>query len=513
MTDRIVPPCEAVAGDSRRVGARYRHLIARMLWSLVWATAAFFSATASATAAGRVAIAVEGPNGDRLRTELVSALPAGIDVIDDAKLAPALSRQRIRNLSAELANARRRPALTAKLRRAARAIGANAIVVGAVPAGKSRGGLELRLLVVRTAKKGAVVDETIRFSRGESRANRWRTVLGGALEDLGSASEQAAAAATKAEDEAAAKTEDAQPAEAQDKPEGQQEGKQAGKQVGKRAGKDAADSSAETSGDAEEGTEAEESQPAGNVTPTDALVVGFLGLDFGGRQFHYNQRITEANLRPYDLPESALLPATPGGALSIELYPLARYQIDWVRDVGVAFSGRYNLAKAKVGTTTLDTSWYAWEASLRGRYHLGARGASPSVGLELGLGQEVFKFNGAAALSDILPGVDYHYFRIGADGRIPTGMVDVIVGLAYRNVRKTGGSMRTIEGHFPRASISGMDAKVGAALKLREGLEARLTLTYVRFWASFNSNPGDPYIAGGALDHMIHADLGIAAYY
>jgi hypothetical protein len=269
----------------------------------------------------------------------------------------------------------------------------------------------------------------------------------------------------------------------------------------------------------EEAPESEDNV-AGAVTATDALVVGFLGLDLGSRQFHYNERITNANLRPYDLPNGALLPATPGAALSLELYPFARSSWSVVRDIGVAAYLDYNVAKAQVGTVALNTTWYSWDASLRGRLQLGARGASPVLGLEAGGGQVVFSFKGDPAMTDILPGVDYQYLRIGADGRVPVGRVAVVIGAGYRHLLTTTSptgqtvpAAGSVGDHFPRADIAGLDARIGGVLPLAEHIEARLVIRYIRYWAAFNSKPGDTYIAGGAVDQMLHAELGIAAFF
>ena len=145
---------------------------------------------------------------------------------------------------------------------------------------------------------------------------------------------------------------------------------------------------------------------------------------------------------------------------------------------------------------------------------------SPVIGLEGGGGQLVFAFKDTTGMADILPGVDYHYLRVGADGRIPVGPVAFIVGAGYRNLltRKgpTGATILaagSVGEHFPRASIAGMDARVGAALSLASNIEARLVIGYIRYWAAFNPMPDDTYIAGGAIDQMLSADLGIAAFF
>ncbi len=293
---------------------------------------------------------------------------------------------------------------------------------------------------------------------------------------------------------------------------------------GANNGEGEGDQAGEEDGDEEDEAETEEGV-AGDfpLSPAEALLVVFGGLDLGGRQFHYNQRITNATLRPFDLPQGALLPETPGAALTIELYPLARTSWTFARDVGVVSRLGYNLAKARLGTAELSTRWYSWDLALRGRVHLGTRGSSPSLGLEAGWGRLAFTFQDAAGttpVADLLPGVDYRFLRFGADGRWPMGELALIGGAGYRHLltqRGAGGATVPAAGsvgdHFPRADIQGLDARVGVTWRLSSWLEARLVLSYVRFWATFHSRPGDAYIAGGGLDQMLNADLGVAVWF
>ncbi len=489
--------------------ARQRRSVPGVLRLLSCALICCVTSTAQAGASGRVAISVDGLNGDRLRTELVSALPAGIEVLDEAKLGPALSRQRIGNVSAALGAPRRRKAVIAKLHKIARALGVEAVIVGAVPVRRNKGGLEVQLVTVRTSQKGAVIDETVRFARGESRAARWRKLLGDALDDLRVGAAPVAVEEVKDEEETAKNDEEGKGSSAAESSREAGEGQERQEeQEGKQR------KHAKGSKESAESEEAEEQGPTREgVSPANAFLVIFGGLDLGGRQFHYNQRLTNDTIRPFDLPQSALLPVSPGGALSAEFYPFATSSGTWARDVGVTAGGRYNLAKAKLGTTTLDTKWYSWDLNLRGRMFLGERGgSSPVVGLQAGLGQQVFAFKGATQTIDVLPGVNYRFLRIGADGRVPVGRVDVMVEAAFRHLLSNGD---IVGKHFPNASIAGLDGKIGAAFQFTKGFEARVVLNYVRFWASLNPSLTGPrtYVAGGALEQMVNLDLGVAAFF
>jgi hypothetical protein len=66
---------------------------------------------------------------------------------------------------------------------------------------------------------------------------------------------------------------------------------------------------------------------------------------------------------------------------------------------------------------------------------------------------------------------------------------------------------------FRDGSVGGMDLSVGVALPIKAGFEARLGFNYTRYFYSFYPNPGDPYIAGGALDEYIGFEIGAAHVY
>jgi len=251
-----------------------------------------------------------------------------------------------------------------------------------------------------------------------------------------------------------------------------------------------------------------------------AIIAGFLALDFGARQLHYRDRATNGNLRPYDLPNGPLFPVAPGVAASAELFPLASQPWPVVRDLGFAGRARYNFVSSKVGEIEPKTRWFAWEFDLRGRIPLGKPGSAPLLGIELGLGRDAFSFTAPDATQDILPSVDYYYLRLGADARIPIEFARLLVGVSYRHLdsrRGPDGSTVPAAGalgeHFPHATFSGFDCRLGVALPLTDHLEGRLLFNYVRYWAELQPAAGATYVAAGVTDQMLNADVGLAAFF
>jgi hypothetical protein len=55
--------------------------------------------------------------------------------------------------------------------------------------------------------------------------------------------------------------------------------------------------------------------------------------------------------------------------------------------------------------------------------------------------------------------------------------------------------------------IGGLDTSAGFTFALQRALELRLTGEYSRLWSTLNPEPGDPFIAGGALDFSWGATL------
>jgi hypothetical protein len=63
---------------------------------------------------------------------------------------------------------------------------------------------------------------------------------------------------------------------------------------------------------------------------------------------------------------------------------------------------------------------------------------------------------------------------------------------------------------FPEAKANGMDAGLMFGFAIPKGFEVRLGADYRRYGFSLNPVPGDPYVAGGALDQYWGFSIGLA---
>jgi hypothetical protein len=221
-------------------------------------------------------------------------------------------------------------------------------------------------------------------------------------------------------------------------------------------------------------------------------------IETGSRDFTYVDRLTPT-LRSYSLF------AAPLGVVDAELYPLARLGTPVLKDFGVTFDYAiaFGLSSADSGGTSVSTAWSMFDVGAHERIHVGRSGL---LGVHAGYGQMTYSFNGGLEATAELPGVQYRYVRGGADARVALGPFSVYGSGSYLDVLSTG-PMGT---YFARASVGGLEGRVGIARTLGSGFEVSLELAYTRFFYSLNPQPGDAYVAGGALDQMAFGSLGVA---
>ncbi|WP_433933944.1 hypothetical protein AB3662_05840 [Sorangium cellulosum] len=223
-------------------------------------------------------------------------------------------------------------------------------------------------------------------------------------------------------------------------------------------------------------------------------------LEIAGRTLSYSDLLSE-NLRTYSV-LGAFMPSVRG-----ELYPLARSALPVLRDLGVALSyaRAVGLDSTGAGGASLSTSWSRLHAGLKGRFRpAGQRG--PVLSATGGLCWIDFDVESADDPSRDAASVSYVTLRLGLDGRVPVGPVAIEAGAGYQAPLSTGG----LASYFRAPSAGGVDLRLAVAVPFAPGLEARAGASYKRFFYDFDSEPGDPYVAGGALDQLFGVHLGVA---
>jgi hypothetical protein len=458
---------------------RHPHALAALLAGAA-ATLGFggFGGIASADEGRKVVTLGEGPDGPAIVSGLTSKLGAPYSEGDSSSfrggLGPAPARSALLEAAAKKRD--RDADLVARVRRAQRKVHADRAILVLTEKTKNRTLVHV-WLVDAQGSGGAEVDEDVRVAVGSSIDDEvgaaWSAMAGsfqGAPEP--GPSEPPPAAAPPSSSTAASG-------------------------AGEAANASSASSASPGVGTADV---ASDTTPSTRGPRTRAGAFASVGLQVvgGSRHFSYVDRLT-GTLRPYDL---FVAPAVRIGA---DVYPFSHLNIPVVSGLGVQgdYSRAFGLSSEDASGASVGTSWQAFDVGLRDRV---AMGESFLLGVAGGFGDNAFSFDGAITPAEQLPSVDYKFLRAGIDGRYTGGDLSVRAAFGYRGVLSTG-PFGTL---FPRATVGGIDATIGVAKMVAPGIEVSVDLDYARFFYSLLPQPGDPYVAGGALDEMASLSVGLA---
>jgi hypothetical protein len=250
--------------------------------------------------------------------------------------------------------------------------------------------------------------------------------------------------------------------------------------------------------------------------PTAMVVLGG-GLELGGRDFHYSlSPANTANVRPHEIFPAPLI------WLGGELYPAAMTDVPFVRDLGIEVG--YAVAVGVDATSsdgrTFGTSWNRLLVGLR--YRIRTSDAEGSmIGLGFGYGRTAFAVEpedeAATSIAGEVATVDYEYLRLAGDLRIPIGPVSLLADVAYLAVVSAGEVYERFtpanRGTQGDASIGGVQLAAGLGIELTAGVELTAVFDYYRFFYAFSPEPGDQYVAGGALDQIFGVRFGVQYAY
>jgi len=178
-------------------------------------------------------------------------------------------------------------------------------------------------------------------------------------------------------------------------------------------------------------------------------------------------------------------------------------------DIGII--GGYSVlpfVSSTVGTTTLNTNFSGYAVGLRARMHPSGD-TGPQLGVSVSYASTIFGFDNAGALAGTLPSETYNSIRPALDGRVSFGNFSVLANVGFRFPISASGLTERFRG----PTVGGVDAELGGALVIAHGLELRLYASYERYFLAFKPTPGDAFVAGGALDELYGARVGIAYSY
>jgi hypothetical protein len=246
------------------------------------------------------------------------------------------------------------------------------------------------------------------------------------------------------------------------------------------------------------------SAPTAEVPRTPALAADLtlpvaLRLSVGGRAFSRRFYFTDDLFGALGGYRLRLAPAV---LVDAEWYPAAHFTSGLASALGLALGAEYALGLSSVAPdgTVYSTRVQRLRAALQVRFRPGAVELTPFAGFVW----QAFSVDDIPGLP--LPDVDVQGIRAGLSARAPLsgplGLTAHVAGIYPLSTGEIGSSA-----WFPRMVIGGLDTSVGITFALQRALELRLTGEYSRFWSTLNPEPGDPFIAGGALDFSWGATL------
>jgi hypothetical protein len=442
-----------------------RALPALLLTLTALVTTLLTSALAQAQTSKTIAVYIEGSDSDSVRASVLEIVPKTLKVMDADDFKTALGKAGAKGpFGGLLATPKKRDKLLDKVRKAAKASGVEAVVMGQVRKSKS-GGREVYLLYVDAIPGDLAVDEAVALKEGEQ-TSAIKGALGPSLEQL------APAETTKEPDK----------------------------------------TDTEVKPPTDTATPDEPDEPS-DFKPHDAATALFvLGVNFelGGRNFEYSDPLEgSTNLRPYSVFGAPLI------LVNGEVYPAAMTDIPVLNGLGITgtFAHAFGLQSATEGGEPIGTTYDRYGVGLRLRFRVGGEG-SPVIAASGGFGVLKFEYDDPtdATLVGALPDVSYKFLKGGVDGLIPVaGIVNIVAGFDYIGPLDAG----AVYDRFTMSSVGGIDVRIGLAFPVSMGFEARLMAEYTRMFYAFEpvAEPRDMYIAGGALDQYLGISAGAAYVY
>jgi hypothetical protein len=257
---------------------------------------------------------------------------------------------------------------------------------------------------------------------------------------------------------------------------------------------------ADTSGDDVDGELSAEVSTGAAAGRRPALEVS-VGIGMISRSLSYNDDIFAA-IPTYDLA------AAPTFVGSLDWYPAAHGSTGWLANLGLTadLELAYALDTETSEGATYDTSASGFHIGARQRFYLGRVDANATITY----GSQSFGFDdgGMGMAPAPVPDVTYDHLRFG--GGVRAGFVEKFgagLSAAYRHV--LGAGEMDEAGYFPRMDVAGIDAGAFATWALARRFELRVAFSVQRYFFSLNPEPGDAYIAGGAIDQYLGTSLSL----
>lgn len=235
-------------------------------------------------------------------------------------------------------------------------------------------------------------------------------------------------------------------------------------------------------------------ETGGRPSPLEVIV----GARAISRDYRYSDDLF-GSLRSYQLG------VAPAAFIALRWYPVAHASDGPLSHVGLVggYEQGFALKSQVEGGEELSTTMRQWYAGLRYRVPVDRH----EVGVEASYGRHTFTIEDDPA-APLIPDVQYRFIRLGLDGRVRVAQVLIGAQLGYRIL--TGSGQLESAAWFPRASGGGLDAGFMAGYELTRGIALVAGFDFRRYFFSLEPQPGDPWIAGGAVDEYLSGWGGFA---
>lgn len=224
----------------------------------------------------------------------------------------------------------------------------------------------------------------------------------------------------------------------------------------------------------------------------------FVGVGSPFRSLAYEDPITPA-LGDYRLN------AAPVADVSVSVYPgrfATNGPLSWF---GIEARGQFGLSSPALnqGGNEFKSRYDAVHASVRARLPLGAHHVSLFSGYSLSRFAVKSDADGVSAPT---PSVDYRSIRSGLGAELAlSDSLRVAFDAAWLSFLSVGEIARW----FPRATAAGLELSLASTYRVTGNIFTRVAAVYSRAFFDFHAQPGDQYIAGGALDQSLALALGV----
>lgn len=224
-----------------------------------------------------------------------------------------------------------------------------------------------------------------------------------------------------------------------------------------------------------------------------------LGFQSFFRRFTFNDPLTPS--RDYS---ANFLPAV---VLSGRWYPAAHFIDEGIaRNLGLAIEADYGIGLSSedaVSGARFNTNAFAFMGSGRLRVPLQAS----EIGFEVGYGTDRFSLDPSERGEEPgTPNSEYEFVRLAADARWRVAKpLDLSLGAGYR-ILTTAGDLGS-EDWFENLSGGGLETEFAIGTPILDPLHLEAAFTFDHYFFSFNPEPGDAQVAGGALDQYFGGQI------